>query len=824
MPDPGIAKELANYRKKQLSDIIYRLHFTIPVKKEDPILAEEVVEVRIHAIQHPLYMDFNEGTDHLVSLEVNGKKVAIKHEQEHLIVATEHLNLGKNTIHIQFKAGELSLNRNEDFLYTLLVPDRASTLFPCFDQPDLKAIYQLSITAPNNWKVLAGAAEVKQENKGILTQHDFEPTAKISTYLFSFVAGKFSEASDTSDRLNMHMLYRETDTAKIKNSIPQLFKLHRQAIAYLKDYTASPFPFQKLDFASIPAFQYGGMEHVGAIQYKESSLFLDETATASEELNRAKLIAHETAHMWFGDLVTMQWFNDVWMKEVFANFMADKIVNPAFPTTNHDLVFLLNHYPSAYSEDRTLGTNPIRQPLDNLKNAGSLYGNIIYDKAPIMMRQLELLLGKEKFRKGVISYLKKYAYANATWNDLIALWDEETTENLKNWSEVWVNASSRPIFSDRVTYDEKNRIQSFTIQQQAEDGSAKIWPQQFDIALLYPDSIQLLPIKMDGASLAVKSAIGLPKPAHILYNFQGLGYGVFPVKAADLAIFPTLKDDVARAYSFINTYEAMLNGSINPEETLNLYLQAIHSEKNELLVRLITGYTQTIFWTFLHDAQRQHFQTIIAQTLWKVLQGSASSNSKKSAFNLFCAVAYPSNEREKLYRIWKKELVVPGLRLNVDDTVKLASNLAIYQHPEAATILKQTGERIQNPDKRRQFEFLLPALAADEQVRNQFFNTLRNPKNREKESWVLEALANLNHPLRQKQAIKYLPTALELVEDIQRTGDIFFPKAWLVNTVGQYHSKQAYAIVEHYLNAHQHLDPTLRNKILQASDNLRRVR
>jgi aminopeptidase N len=129
-------------------------------------------------------------------------------------------------------------------------------------------------------------------------------------------------------------------------------------LAWLEDYTAIPYAFGKFDFVLIPSFQFGGMEHPGAIFYNASSLLLDESATQTQMLGRASLIAHETAHMWFGDLVTMKWFDDVWMKEVFANVMAAKIVNPSFPTVNHALRFLYQHYPAAYDVDRTRA--PIR--------------------------------------------------------------------------------------------------------------------------------------------------------------------------------------------------------------------------------------------------------------------------------------------------------------------------------------------------------------------------------------------------------------------------------------------------------------------------------
>ena len=173
----------------------------------------------------------------------------------------------------------------------------------------------------------------------------------------------------------------------------------------------------------LPAFQFGGMEHAGAIFYNAPSLFLDKTATQNQHLSRASLIAHETAHMWFGDLVTMKWFDDVWLKEVFANFMAAKIVNPTFPDIDHELRFFLQHYPPAYDVDRTAGANPIRQTLDNLKDAGSLYGPIIYQKAPIVMRQLEQMLGPDELRDGLREYLARFAFSNATWTDLIEILD-----------------------------------------------------------------------------------------------------------------------------------------------------------------------------------------------------------------------------------------------------------------------------------------------------------------------------------------------------------------------------------------------------------------
>lgn len=820
--DAGIPKELAAYRKEQVSDITYTLSFDIPKNREDSIRSHLKLDLQIHSLSQPLYLDFNDQKDHLLNLVINGQSADIVHEKEHLIISPEELNLGENTIEIDFLAGELSLNRNDDFLYTLLVPDRASTLFPCFDQPDLKARYQLTISAPKDWEVLSATREENRLDRGDYVAHQFGKTSKISTYLFSFVAGKFSVAEKTLGALDMRFLYRETNAEKIKSSLDPVFDLHKQSVDFLENYTTFDFPFQKLDFAAIPIFQYGGMEHVGAIQYRESALFLDHTATESQKLSRAKLIAHETAHMWFGDLVTMEWFNDVWMKEVFANFMADKIINPAFPNINHDLLFVLNHYPSAYGEDRTAGTNPIRQKLDNLKDAGSLYGAIIYNKAPIMMRQLELTIGKDRFREGIREYIKAHAYGNATWNDLIAILDTKTSQDMKKWSDVWVNESSRPVFEERVAYDAHNKVSEFKLAQRAEDGSDKLWPQQFDLAFVYPDSVHRLTVRMEGKVAHLSQAKGLPKPNAILYNYDGLGYGVFPMEKEKLSIILGIEDDVARGYAYINGFEKMLNGEVAPLSLFNLLKEGIKGEKNELITRLISNEIRTVFWTFLTDGQRKTEEKQLEELLYAQLQAALPANIKKTLFNVYKDIAYTNQGRERLYQIWNKNTKISELKLNEDDYTAMAMDLAIYEHPKTSEILKTAEEAIRNADKQKRFAFLLPSLSSDTAERSAFFQSFRQANNREKEDWVLTALNNIHHPLRQKDAIKDLGLSLELLQEIQLTGDIFFPKRWLSNSIGNYNSKEAYQVLQNFLASHPDFSPILMKKILQATDDLSR--
>ncbi len=820
--DPGISLELAEFRSTQISDVHYKLLFEIPSNKIDPIPAKLDLELTASDKTQPLILDFNDNSEKLLSLSVNGISTEILHENEHLIIPKENLIKGINTIQISFIAGDLSLNRNDDFLYTLLVPDRANTLFPCFDQPNLKANYSLTIQAPKDWKVLAGGSLVSMEVQSDFTKHVFGKSDLMSSYLFSFVAGKFETVS-SSEGYPQTMLYRETNSDKIKASIPEVFRLHQKSLDYLEDYTGYKFPFQKLDFAAIPIFQYGGMEHVGAIQYRESAMFHDQNATDTELLSRAKLIGHETAHMWFGDLVSIEWFNDVWMKEVFAGFMAGKIANPTFPKINHELLFLTSHYPAAYSEDRTKGTNPIRQELENLKNAGSLYGSIIYDKAPIMMRQLETSMGEKAFQSGIQTYIRSFANESANWNDLVSILDKETEMDLKKWSDVWVNQSGRPILTEEINYSEEGTISSFIISQKAEDGTDNIWPQLFDVTFIYPDRKQTLSLSIEDKTFEVKDAFGMKKPISIIYNSNGLGYGIFPIDLIFAAQTSQIEDEVMRGQSYLNIFENTLVGNITPDQAFEIFRKGIMVEKNEILTQLISSELSTIFWKFLSKDERESKLISLEDDLWQLLQKDLPVNIKKSLFSLYSGIAYSESGQNRLYQVWNKDMEIANLKLNPDNFTNLAMSLALFGHTNAEDILDEEKARITNVDKIARFDFLRPALSQIPAMRDSVFLSFNDPANREKESWVLSACGYIHHPLNQKSSVKHVKLALELMEEIQKTGDIFFPKGWISNTAGQHTSKEAADVVNGFLDARPDYNPVLRNKILQATDNLSRA-
>lgn len=293
-------------------------------------------------------------------------------------------------------------------------------------------------------------------------------------------------------------------------------------------------------------------------------------------MTRLQLIAHETAHLWFGDMVTMRWFDDVWTKEVFANVMASKIAREQFPLINHDLNFLKSYYPRAMSTDRTLGTHPIQQPLDNLNRAGLLYGNIIYEKAPIMMDKLEQQMGPDAFREGLRRYLKNFAYANATWNDLVAIFDSVAPKaHVRRFSDVWVREKGAPVISCHLHGD------TLTVRQSDPFHRSLFWPQRVTYGLLCGDS--LFPVTVDFN----RSEVHVKVPCHpetIIPNIDGQGYGRFVINDSDRQgceawMTRHIHDDNTAAYSVLLTlYDNFL---------LHAELRGVHRRHGRVLPTLV---------------------------------------------------------------------------------------------------------------------------------------------------------------------------------------------------------------------------------------------
>ncbi|MEW6322348.1 MAG: M1 family aminopeptidase [Acidobacteriota bacterium] len=826
-PGPGISLDVATRRAAIIRDLRYAVTLDIPRDATTAITGTLDATFDLADATGPLVVDFATSSAHVKAVRANGRASTFDWVDGHIVVPAAALRRGRMRIGIDFTAGDASLNRSDDFLYALFVPARAHLALPVFDQPDLKARWSLTLSVPADWQAVSNGAELGREVRGGTAVVRFAETEPLSTYLFAFVAGDWTvETAERAGR-TFRMFHRETDAAKVARNRDAIFDLHATALAYMERYTGIPYPFGKFDFVLVPAFQFGGMEHAGKILYNASGLLLEESATQNQQLGRASVIAHETAHMWFGDLVTMEWFNDVWMKEVFANFMAAKIVNPSFPEVNHPLRFLLAHYPAAYDVDRTPGANPIRQPLDNLNEAGSLYGAIIYQKAPVIMRHLEALMGEEAFRDGLREYLTAHAFGNATWSDLIAVLDRRTSEDLVAWSRIWVESPGRPVLATDLTVRD-GRIARLAFRQRDAWNQGRSWPQELRVTVGYPDGAREHRVWLRGGEAEVAEAVGRPAPRFVLPNGGGWAYGGVELDAGTIAYLrsslPDVPDPLTRGAAWVALWDSLLERAVTPADLVDLALDALPRETDEQLTSRVLGYLSRAWWRFLTPTERAARVGRVESTLRAGLAGADTPSRKGAWFSTIRSVAVSADALAWLTRVWRGDDAVPGLPLAETDFTELALELAVREVDGWRDILATQHGRIENPDRKARFAFVMPALSADPVERERWFLALHDVANRRREPWVLEGLSFLHHPLRAQASARFVAPSLDLLWEIQKTGDIFFPKRWLDATLGGHSSREVAATVERFLDTRPADYPArLRHITLQSADELFRA-
>lgn len=798
----GVPLSLAIERKQNISDLQYDLRFDIPQDVTQDVEGKETVRCTL-ARRADLILDFREDARKIHSVWANGKKCPVVSKNEHLVIPERFLKKGLNRVEIEFTAGRQSLNRREDYLYTLFVPDRARTVFPCFDQPDLKASFTLELEVPEHWKAVSNNVleeeHLKAVSNNVLKEEHlkkvsdgqpvkelegesernitggrkilrFKPTRPLPTYLFAFAAGEFEYQYFPEQGIGAY--HRESDSAKIAQ-LPDIAHQVEFAIKWQEDFTGIPYPFEKYDFVVLPGFQFGGMEHAGATFYNDTRLFLPANPTPDERLRQTELIAHETSHMWFGDAVTMEWFNDVWTKEVFANYFAAQITAPLYPDLNHELNFLKTYKAAAIAQDRTQGRTSIRQELDNMCNAGLIYNSIIYNKAPVMMRRMVEIMGEDAFREGIRKYVRKYLYGNATWDDLIEILSAQTDADLRSFSREWVDSEMWPHF----------RATSFR------DGL---------------DSRKYGFIELDNEQID-----------------------------SLMAYFPSVRDALPRQAALMNLYENFCAGNIGNGKWMDFLIESLRTETDQLAASSMISYLAEPMLRYLcgnseYSVNQRNidYSANREASLWEMVDRHPLASVRTQILRLLMKNGSTEQGTERFLEMWEKG---QDERLSETDFMTLAYELAVRLPQKADSLIAVQRARLSDPDRIRQFDFISRAVRTKDgricrkdgttcgkDGRDALFESLADADNRRIEPWVLSVLYYLNHPLRDEESVKYIRPALDLLPEIQRTGDIFFPGNWCMQLLAGHRSEAALNEVRKYLDDNPDLHPLLRKKILQA--------
>ncbi len=512
--ETGVSQTLAVWRAANYSDVRYKLNITL--EKGAPLM-KGTIEIRVkltdEGAKNDLILDwrttqFTADKDKPFADVVLVNDSAIKKmpdiwkfvyliDKEHIVVTQRLLKTGENVIKINFaspiKTSGAAITRYIDkkdgaeYVYSLFVPSDASTAFPVFDQPDLKARFSLTVDAPSQWRVISNTTisnlkifgSTHDPNQKFHTVTSFGETQPISTYVFAFAAGSFvnfredlkdfyvklEDLPEDADEQQKYLqslnkptsqdrafiFVRKSQAEKFKLHAAEVFRLNREGVKFLESYFDYKFPFPKYDLVLIPEFPFGGMEHAGATFLREDRVIFPTEPTKNDYITRANVIFHEAAHQWFGDTVTMRWFDDLWLKEGFAEFMAYKTLEKVMPEYNAWKIFYERNKQAAYLTDSTRGTTPIYQEIPNLSAAKSAYGNIVYRKAPSFLRQAEFYLGEDKFQTAVRAFLKKHEFANATWQDLV-----------NEFAEVKVDEIKKGDFYQKLSGGDKVELERFT--------------------------------------------------------------------------------------------------------------------------------------------------------------------------------------------------------------------------------------------------------------------------------------------------------------------------------------------------------------------------
>ena len=791
MLSKGVSKLLADNRNANITNVLYDLSFNIPADVNQKVTGKNIITFELKE-KADVVLDFQGGFDgtYYVYTGKKGKRrqAFATYKDEHIIISEKYLEAGKNKIELSFTSLDKALNRQKDYMYTIFVPDKARSVFPCFDQPDLRARYLTKLNVPNGWKTMTS-----------------DGCCPLPTYLYSFVAGNFYEKTSTRDGREMRALYRETDPEKVAQ-LDKVFDEAAAALKWLEGYTGIANPFaDKYGIVLIPDYQFGGMEHPGAIQLNARRIFLEKNATQEELLARTELIAHETAHLWFGDLVAPKWFEDVWAKEVFANFMASKITRRQYNKVDHALNFIKTYQAKAIAADRTEGTHPIAQDIDNINHASLLYDDIVYDKAPVMMRMLEKMMEPQVLQRGLQKYLSDHAYSNASWDDLIATLDKEAPAiGIRQFSDVWVKQKGMPHI--HTAY----RDGKVTITQTDPYGRGLVWRQKFKVQLIYElGRSRVLDVEMDQPQKTYTVAF---KPDYILPNYDGQGYGRFTLDEEFSKKLPmrllTTRDDLARYALLLTIHDNYLMGRIAPSHFGELYRMMMR-EKNPLIMSTAVDHMHKIAFDMTLN-QRKTLELCMLDLLGE----NRSKECSQYIIRKLANNAVSPEVLDKIYTLWKLH---NDPTFNEHDYMDMAYRLAMTRPDQRQDIFATQRGRLTNNELREEFDFISRACDPSAEARTKLFNELLKPENRKHEPWAIRAIDLLSADIYEPQNNNLIAPSLKSLEYIQETSDIFFPEKWVKAVLCHHKSNEAKQEVEKFLNANSNFPDNLKNKILAAA-------
>jgi aminopeptidase N len=603
---------------------------------------------------------------------------------------------------------------DEVYLYSQFeVPD-SRRVFAVFEQPDLKATFTFTVTAPENWVVVSNSPTPSPEAADGKKVFAFETTPRISSYITAIVAGPYesvhSELTSSSGRVIPLGVYARKSLMQYLDA-DYIFDITRKGFEYFEEKFGYAYPFAKYDQLFVPEFNAGAMENAGAVTFTETYVFRSKVTDAIKE-RRVVTILHELAHMWFGDLVTMKWWNDLWLNESFAEWASTIATAEATEWTEAWATFQAMEKSWAYKQDQLPSTHPIVATINDLEDVQVNFDGITYAKGGSVLKQLAAWVGVDAFFAGVGAYFKKHEYGNTELSDLLRELEITSGRELTSWSKLWLETAGVNTLKPVVSVDDDGVITSFEITQTAIDEQPTIRPHRLAIGFydvadgepnagvegdLSPKVVRTHRIELDidaDASTSVPELVGLKRPALILLNDDDLAYAKIRMDSSswEFAIdkLADIEDPLARALVWGAAWDATRDAEVAPSDYVDLVLGNIATETESTTIRLsLTQLTQV---ARLYVAPEKRDATIerVGDALWELAESAeAGSDAQFQFVKFFANIPSTPAHAATLRALLDGSVALPGLEIDADLQWELLEGLVLLGEAGDAEITAQ---------------------------------------------------------------------------------------------------------------------------------------
>jgi aminopeptidase N len=701
-----LAQADAAARSARVSNVDYTLDFTLTGK--ETFAGTTTLSFDLNDASSPLTIDLDKAT--VKSVTVNGKQVAPQYNQWFITLAPQDLASGRNTVVVAYERlhstnGE-GLHRMVDpvdgkvYTYSHFEPAAAHQMFALFDQPDLKATYKLTVTAPADWQVVSTTRETSVADAGNGAKlWSFPATKKLSPYNFSMHAGPYKVWEDNSGKYPMRLLARQSVASQIQPA--EWFKYTKAGLAFFDEYFGVPYQFDKYDQILVPDFLYGAMENAGAITFAERGFMHKAEMTAAQRHSLASVIMHEMAHQWFGDMVTMKWWNGLWLNESFASFMGTLGTAEATEFKDAWQAFYSSGKQAAYVQDQKVTTHPIEVPVPSTQNAFDNIDAITYSKGASTLMQLRHLLGADVFRKGVHNYLVKYQFKNATLDDFIGSLGDAAGRDLSGWTRQWLYQPGVNTIAANYTC-KAGKIASFTLDQSAPSAALPtLREQRVQVATFKLEGgamalAQNTAVTYSGAKTAVPALVGSACPDLVYPNYQDWGFAKVQLDQRSFntarAHLSGVSDPLLRTMLWQSLWDGVRDGKLPLNEFIKTALNNAPAEKDYTLLGDVLGKVGASrhYLNAMGDtAYARKATRDLEQMAWNgVVASKGDDNFQRRWFSQYLGLAGSHEALDHLAAILDGRTTVEGMNINQDLRWAIIARLNRYNYAGSAALVE----------------------------------------------------------------------------------------------------------------------------------------